>query len=275
MRLKNAVVVITGASGGIGAATALAFARRRARLVLGSRRLDRLQAVADRCRRLGAPEVMVRRADVSREAEAKALVGAALRDFERIDVLVNNAGIGWTGRCHEMPAEAVEQLLRTNLFGTIWATQAALPNMLGRRSGVIVNVASIVGFRAMPYASLYSASKHAVVGFSHGLRGELSGTGVKVGVVYPAATATEFFSRLETGPTGPVYPVDWVARTIVHTARFPRRDAMVLPIRLLQLIEPVFGGLLDHLLGESQRAQWPSLKGPGRVDEFEEEIPSS
>jgi hypothetical protein len=170
------------------------------------------------------------------------------------------------GRLHQMPEEMVDQLVSTNLKGVISTTQAALPWMLERRRGVIINVASVVGFRASPYAAVYSATKHAVVGFSHALRGELSGTGVKVCAVYPGVTAgTEFFDGNETA-VGPQYPASWVANLIVRTARFPRRDAMVLPLRLGSLAEPLFGGLMDHALGEARRRISPQLGGTGRLE---------
>ncbi len=267
MRLKGAVVVITGASSGIGAAAALAFAGRRANLVLGARRVDVLNKVAQKCRDKGAPEVTVRRLDVGQRVEARAFVAAALRDHERIDVLVNNAGLGWMGRVHEMPEDKIDELIATNVKGVITTTQAALPSMVERRRGVIINVASVLGFRAAPYSAVYSATKHAVVGFSHALRGELSGTGVKVCVVYPASTETEFFAETEA-PIGPQYPAWWVANAIVRTARFPRRDVMVLPYRLAHLAEPGFGGLLDHALGEARRMKSPHVGArPPRADE--------
>jgi short-subunit dehydrogenase len=262
VRLKGAVVVITGASSGIGEAAALAFARKRSNLVLGARRLDELNAVAQKCRERGAPEVTVRRLDVGQRSEARAFVAAALRDHERIDVLVNNAGVGWMGRLHEMGDEKVDELLATNLRGTITTTQAALPSMLAHGRGVIINVSSVVGFRAAPYSAVYSATKHAVVGFSHALRGELSGTGVKVCVVYPASTETGFFAETEA-PIGPQYPAWWVANAIVRTARFPRRDVMVLPYRFAHMSEPFLGGLLDHALGEARRKRSPHLMGTG------------
>jgi short-subunit dehydrogenase len=258
VRLKGAVVAITGASSGIGEATAVAFARKGARLALGARRLDRLNAVAQKCRDKGSPDVSTRRLDVGRSADARAFVAAALRDHDRLDVLVNNAGLGWMGRFHEMPEEKVQELVATNLAGVIATTQAALPWMLERRRGVIINVASVLGFRAAPYSAVYSATKHAVVGLSHALRGELSGTGVKVCVVYPSSTRSEFFNATEA-PIGPVYPAGWVARLIVRTARFPRRDAIVLPFRLAQLAEPIFGGLVDHTIGEARRLRSPGL----------------
>ncbi|TMF32646.1 MAG: SDR family NAD(P)-dependent oxidoreductase [Chloroflexi bacterium] len=223
MRLHGAVVVITGASSGIGAATALAFARRGARLELGARRLEKLNTVAEKCRKAGS----------------------------------NNAGVGWMGRAHEMPEEKVDELIATNLKGVINTTNSALPWMLERRRGVIINVASVVGFRPSPYSAVYSATKHAVVGFSHALRGELSGTGVKVCVVYPGVTGgTEFFKAPDQ-PIGFQYPAWWVANLVVRTARYPRRDAMVFPLRLADVAEPVFGGLMDHAIGEVRRRSVP------------------
>ncbi|HYM98085.1 MAG TPA: SDR family NAD(P)-dependent oxidoreductase [Candidatus Sulfotelmatobacter sp.] len=265
MRLKGAVVVITGASSGIGAATALAFARRGARLELGARRLDRLNAVAQACRHAGAPEVDVRLIDVGQRAQARAFIAAAIRDHERLDVLVNNAGVGWMGRLHQMPEDKIDELIATNLKGVIATTQAALPWMLERRRGVIINVASVTAFRSSPYSAVYSATKHAVAGLSHALRGELSGTGVKVCTVYPGVTGgTGFFDGIER-PMGPQYPAAWVAHVIVRTAQHPRRDAMVLPMRLGHLAEPVFGGLMDHALGEARRRVSPHLSGTGSV----------
>ena len=121
MRLKNSVVLITGASSGIGEATALAFAKKGARLALCARRLERLQAVAKRCREAGSPRVTTKRVDVSRRAEARGFVAAALRDFERIDILVNNAGVGWAGPLVEMPEDRARALTDTNLLGVVWA----------------------------------------------------------------------------------------------------------------------------------------------------------
>jgi short-subunit dehydrogenase len=259
-RLRGAAVVITGASSGIGEATALAFARRGARLALCARRFDRLQGVAQRCRAAGSPEVVLRLADVGRPAEARGFVAAALSAFERIDVLVNNAGVGWRGRFQDMRESELVELLDANVLGTMVTTQAALPAMVAANAGVVVNVASVLGFRAMPYSAAYSASKHAVVGLSHALRGELSGTGVKVSVVYPGTTDTEFFRGERPGGII-THPPAWVARAIVRAARHPRRDVIILPYRVVHLAEPVLGGPLDHVLGEARRGQDPRLRG--------------
>ena len=252
MSFRGRSVLITGASSGIGEATALAFARQHARLALCARRLDRLNEVAEKCRQAGSPEVVVRRIDIGREADCRTFVAAALQAFEAVDVLVNNAGVGWMGPLQDMPPARLEEMIQTNLLGVVYMIQAALPTLLEQRSGVIVNVASVVGFRAAPYMAAYSASKHAVVGLSHALRGELSGTGVKVSVVYPGTTTTEFFGP--EGARGPiVHSADKVAKAVLRAARRPRRDVILPPYRAGQMVEPFLGGLLDHLMGELNR----------------------
>ena len=258
-RIRGAAVVITGASSGIGAATAVAFARRRARLALCARRFDRLQGVAEQCRAAGATEVFIRKADIGRPGEARGFISFALQHLDRVDILVNNAGRGWRGRLQDMTEEDVQSVLDTNLLGCVWTTQAAVPVMLGQGSGVIINVASVVGVRAMPYSAVYSASKFALVGLTHALRGELSGTGIKVCTVYPGTTATEFLGGQK--PDGfMTHSPRRVAKTIIRTARWPRRDVYVLPYRLASFAEPILGGLLDHVLGEARRSQHPEYR---------------
>jgi 3-hydroxy acid dehydrogenase / malonic semialdehyde reductase len=273
VRLRGAAVLITGASSGIGEATAVAFARRHARLALCARRVDRLQDVAERCRAAGAQAVTIRRADVSRRAEARAFVAAALRDLDRVDVLVNNAGSGWTGRMHEMPEEDVLRLINTNVLGLIWTTQAALPPMLAQHAGVIINVGSTAGVRPVAYSAAYTATKFAVTGLGHALRGELSGSGVKVVTMYPYVTKTEFGDVSNSESVGPAYSADFVATSIVRAARWPRRDVMHFPGRVAHLVEPLLGGPLDHLIGEIRRARQPELQGPGELPEHVSEIP--
>ena len=173
------------------------------------------------------------------------------RDNTLIAVEKASGQVAFTSKSHPF------EVFATNLKGVINTTQSVLPWMLERRRGVIINVASVVGFRPAPYSAVYSATKHAIVGLSHALRGELSGTGVKVCVVYPGVTAgTEFFKDPDR-PVGWQYPASWVANLIVRTARYPRRDAMVFPLRLAHLAEPVFGGLMDHALGEIRRRDLP------------------
>jgi short-subunit dehydrogenase len=240
-------VLITGCSSGYGLETARHFHSQGWNVVAAMRtpradvlpRSERLRVVA---------------LDVTKPEQ----IAAVLEASGPIDVLVNNAGVGWFGRAQEMPDEKLDELVATNFKGVVHTTQAALPWMLERRSGAIINVASVAGFRPSPYSAVYGATKHAVVGFSHALRGELSGTGVKVCVIYPGVTPdTEFFKDHAPSP-GPRYSSDWVANLIVRTARRPRRDAIVFPMRLAYIAEPLVGGLIDHAVGEIRRR---NLKG--------------
>lgn len=260
IRLRGARILITGASSGIGAATAFAFARRHARLALCARRVDRLQSVADRCHHLGAQEVIVRQADVGLPDEARAFVADALREMGRIDVVVNNAGVGWHGSLPDMPDRKIWELVQTNLLGYVWVSQAAVPAMVQAQGGLIINVGSVVGFRPVPYAAVYSATKYAITGFSHALRGELSGTGVKVSTVNPGTTITAFEGRRQGGRF--TRTPDQVAKMVVGAVRWPRRDIMPLPYRLAALAEPFLGGLLDHAAGELERRQDHQLPEP-------------
>ncbi len=252
-RLRGVRILITGASSGIGAATAFALARRHARLALCARRVDRLQSVAEQCYELGAQEVMLRQVDVGLPEEARAFVAEVQQLMGRIDVVINNAGVGWHGSFVDTPDRKIWELVQTNLLGYVWVTQAALPSMVEAHSGLIVNVGSVVGFRPVPYAALYSATKHAITGLSHALRGELSGTGVRVSTVYPGTTITAFEGRRQ-GARFAKTP-DQVAKMIVGAVRRPRRDIIPFPYRLAALVEPFLGGLLDHAVGEVERRQ--------------------
>lgn len=192
------VAIITGASSGIGEQTALAYARRGYALVLGARRLDKLQQVAHACEQTGG----VARAlatDVSRPADVQALVDAAVRDFARVDVLVNNAGFGHFGRVHELPIQDVRQIFETNFYGVLYGCQAVAPVMMRQRSGHIFNVSSVIGKRGSPFHGAYCATKFAVCGLTECLRVEMKPYRVKVTLVCPALTATEFFDHVRDG----------------------------------------------------------------------------
>ncbi len=221
------VVIITGASSGIGLETARAFAREGARLVLAARREARLNAVAQKCRALGAAEVVVVVADVARTPDVERIVQAAIDAFGRIDVLVNNAGFGFSGTIEETTEVDMRELLDVNYMSAFNATRAVLPHMRRQRSGHIVNVASVVGKIAFPFHGAYSASKFAMVAMTEALRGELAGSGITATAVLPASTRTEFFDVQRTNdghvssPTGPQQDADVVARAIVRSVLHP------------------------------------------------------
>jgi len=188
--LRDKVVIITGASSGIGAALGRAFSREGARVALAARRLDRLQQVAREC----GSETLVIPADLTRESDRETVVGKTLERWERIDILVNNAGSGIYGPFLAAREADWRQIFEINLFSLVFMTRAVLPILQAQGSGTIVNMASIGGLIAhSEKVTPYVASKHAVVGFSRGLARDLAGTGIRVLAVCPHLTATEFF----------------------------------------------------------------------------------
>jgi short-subunit dehydrogenase len=194
LRLQGKTAVITGASSGIGRATALEFARRGASLVIGARRGELLDELAHLCRERGV-ECTGMVADVTRREDCKRLIDVA----GRVDILVNNAGFGIFDPIEKAAPDDLEHMMETNYFGTVWCTQAALPGMLARGEGVIVNVSSIAGL--MGYAGMggYCATKFAIVGFTEALRDEVIARGVRVAMVCPGTTDTNFFVKAERG----------------------------------------------------------------------------
>ena len=232
MKLQGARIVVTGASLGIGRATAQLLAREGAHVVAAARDEARLRSLAEE-----QPGIEVVRADVTQEADRIALVEAA----GDIDVLVNNVGIGWKGLVEEMPAPDVHALLDLNVFSLIDLTQRVLPAMLERGHGHIVNVGSVAGFVGVPGETVYCTTKFAVQGFTDGLRREMRGRGVDVTLIAPGPIKTEFLARATTGAPADVpgsldygMSADSVARAIRRalTRRIPGYRTISVP-RLL------------------------------------------
>ncbi len=192
LRAKN--VVVTGASSGIGRATAVELARRGANVVLAARRAERLEEVAAECRALGVRAVTVV-IDVTNSEDCRRLIDVA----GDVDVLVNNAGFAIFSSVTEANPDEVREMIETNYLGAFYCTQAVLPKMLARRSGTIVNVSSITGLMGFARMSAYCASKFALTGFTEALRDEVIGSGVRVALVCPGTTDTEFFVKAERG----------------------------------------------------------------------------
>jgi short-subunit dehydrogenase len=233
------VIVITGASDGIGAELARQWAARdgaRAALVLAARSVDKLEQVAADCRRHGA-QVLVQRCDVTEPAQCRALVDAAVAAFGRLDTLVNNAGMSAHAFFEEVQDLAwYEQLMRINLWGAVWCTQAALPHLKASR-GRLVAVSSLAGLVGVPGRTAYSATKFAMTGFFEALRVELQPQGVSVTIAYPGVVATQIRYRgfnaegRAAGRSGldeqGAMSVETCARLILQGAEQRRRDVVM------------------------------------------------
>ena len=197
---EGKVIVLTGASEGIGRALALALASARARLVLAARNAERLASLSQECIARGA-EVLCVPTDVSRRADCMALIDTTLARFKTIDVLLHNAGSTMWSRLDELEdPELLERLMCANYLGAAWLTWRALPALVAAR-GRIVAISSVAGLVGVPTRTGYSASKHAMFGFFDSLRIELADRGVSVTVVAPDFVRSEIHRRA-IGPEG-------------------------------------------------------------------------
>lgn len=189
MDFKNKVVIITGASSGIGKACAEEFAKRGANLVLGARQYVTLcEITADLEARYGIRAIAVQ-VDVSKEEECEVLVKQALVTFSKIDILVNNAGLSMRALFNDLDLSVLKNLMDVNFWGTVYCTKYALPEIL-KTQGSVIGISSIAGYRGLPGRTGYSASKFAMNGFMESLRTELLKTGVHVMVACPGFTAS-------------------------------------------------------------------------------------
>jgi short-subunit dehydrogenase len=254
--------VITGASDGIGAEMCrqLAAAHKSdAALVLAARDASKLQAVAAQCAAWGA-QTLVQQTDVSVESECRALIAAALARFERIDVLINNAGMSAQALFADVKAEDLgwyEELMRINLWGSVWCTHAALPHLRASR-GSIVAVSSLAGLLGVPGRNAYSATKFAVTGFFESLRIELKSAGVSVTTAFPGVVATQTRHRgynakgVAAGKSGlkedDAMPVDACARLILRGMNRREREVVMTAkakfARVLRLLAP---GVVENM----------------------------
>ena len=195
--IENKVVVITGASSGLGEAAARLLAENGAKLVLGARRLDRLQALA---KDLALTEGAVVETDVAKRDEVQRLVGRAVERHGRIDVLINNAGLMPSSFLERLHVEEWDRMIDVNIKGVLYGIAAALPRMTAQKSGHIINVASVAGHKVGPGGAVYAATKHAVRVISEGLRQEVKPYNIRTTIISPGAVATELTQTI-TDPT--------------------------------------------------------------------------
>lgn len=272
--LKSQVIVITGATSGIGLTTARAAARRGARLVLAARDSDALDQLVTQLRADGA-EALAIPVDVGVREQVEALGRAAVQRHGRIDTWVNNAGISIYGRLRDIPLADQERLFQTNFWGVVHGSLVALELM--QDGGAIINLGSEVSDRAVPLQGMYSASKHAVKGFTDALRMEIEKDGkpLSVTLVKPAGIDTQFTSHArnymknEPELPAPLYAPELVADAILYAAEHPQRDIYVGGAsRLISLEGMMMPRLLDKFMqmfmfGQQQKKQ---LSAPQRSD---------
>jgi short-subunit dehydrogenase len=216
--LAGRLALVTGASSGIGLATAVALARAGARLVLVSRSAARLEAIAPEVARAGGGPPLLVPCDVGDPAAVDALADRVRRTAGAPDLVVNNAGIGHWGPIVDLPLERLRAVLDVNFFGAVHCTRAFLPAMLARGRGTLAFVSSGLGAIPFPYTGAYCASKHALNGFAGALRAEVEPRGVDVLLVMPGGTRTEFFDAN-------AYPADVLGRYLFQRLVPPERVA--------------------------------------------------
>jgi NADP-dependent 3-hydroxy acid dehydrogenase YdfG len=194
--IEGKVVAITGAGSGIGEATALLFAERGARVVLGARRAERLEALAARIEKAGGEAAWIR-TDVTRREDLSGLVRLARERYGKLDVLVSNAGVGLISPLDDLRVEDWEEMIDVNLKGVLYGIAEALPVFREQGFGHFVNIVSTAGLRVTPLQSVYAATKNAVRTLSEGLRQE-AGEGLRVTVVSPGFVRTDFADRMDS-----------------------------------------------------------------------------
>ena len=233
MELKGSTVIVTGASSGIGRATARRLARAGCNVVLASRNRKALQGLAKELEPLRG-RYLVAPTDVTDREEVKAMAEAGLQEFGSIEVLVNNAGLGLHAPIVEGSPENIRHVFEVNLFGAINCIQAVAPQMKERRRGMIINVSSVVGRLATPYNGAYSATKGALNALTDSLRLELEWYGIRVTAIYPGYTITGFqqnvLSEMEMPKPSRLVrgaEPEAVAKTIVQAIRGERRESYV------------------------------------------------
>jgi short-subunit dehydrogenase len=257
--IEEQVVVITGASSGIGRETAFAFAKRRAMVVLAARNKDALEEAASEIELMGGRASVVV-TDVSHWPQVENLAKSTVDQFGRIDTWINNAAISEYSTFDDMTIEEIDQIIKVDLLGTIYGAKAALPVLKAQDQGTIMNVGSALSDRAIPLQSMYCASKHGIRGFTDALRIELEQerSNVDVTLIQPASVNTPFFehARSKVGvkprPVPPVYQPSAVAEAILYAAEHPLRNVQVgAAAMLLGLAEKISPRLLDRwmLLG--------------------------
>jgi NADP-dependent 3-hydroxy acid dehydrogenase YdfG len=205
IQLKGKVALVTGASKGIGRASALKLAEDGANIVIGATSADLLEVLRRDIRSLGV-ECLAERCDVTRLSDCESLVQQSRERFGKIDILINNAGVGFSGKIVDSDPGKAEQMVMVNLMGVYYMTRAVLPSMMERQGGDIINIGSVASLKYSPNFAMYSATKFAVRAFSEALRNEVQDHNIRVTLIHPGMTKTSFFDSFAQG--GSPIPLD-------------------------------------------------------------------
>ena len=260
MNLENKVVVITGASSGIGEAAAEQFAKKGANLVLVARRKEKLEQVEKNLSKYSV-KILICVCDVSDKDQVKQMADKTIETFSKIDILVNNAGFVIYGNVKELSIEDIESQMKTNYFGTIYCTKSFLPHFLKQNFGHIVNVASVGASFGVPGLASYCATKYAMLGFSEGLHHELHDTGVGVTVVSPIMVRTSLFDHpsfknFTKHATGISLSSETVANAIIKASNSSRLEIVVPSfVRIGIWFKQTFPFLINPIIGRAFRKQ--------------------
>jgi uncharacterized protein len=264
MNFKNKIVLITGASSGIGKQTALEFAKKGANLILVARRKDKLELVAKELEKFHTI-ILVCQCDVSNKDQVKEMSKTVLEKFGTVDILVNNAGFAIFGSVSDLSIDEIESQMETNYFGMIYCIKNFLPTMLNKKSGHIVNVASVAASFGLPGIASYCASKFAMLGFSEGLKHELKNTGIGITVVSPIMVRTNFFDHSSFEKIPKYSPTSLssktVANAILKASNSPRleiivpsvvRSAVWMKNTFPYFINPILGKFFKNMLNSKK-----------------------
>ena len=264
MDLANKVVVITGASSGIGKQTAIEFGKLGANLVLIGRQKDKLEQTASKLKKFSV-STLICQCDVSKKLEVDKMAKSVFEKFNSIDILVNNAGFAIYGSVSDLTIDEIESQMQTNYLGMVYCIKMFLPTMLQQKSGHIVNVASVAASFGLPGIASYCASKHAMLGFSEGLKHELKGTGVGITVVSPIMVRTDFFDHPSFEKMPKYSPTSLssktVAKAIIKAANSKRLEIIVPSlVRGAVWMKHTFPYFINPIVGKSFQKQLDATK---------------
>ena len=264
MDFKDKVVLITGASSGIGRETAIQFAKKGSNLILVARRKQKLEQLDNDLKKYKI-STLICECDVSDKLKVEKMSKLVLEKFGSVDILVNNAGFAIYGSIFDLTTEEIESQMATNYFGMIYCIKNFLPFMLEKKSGHIVNIASVAASFGLPGIASYCASKFAMLGFSEGLKHELKGTGVGITVVSPIMVRTNFFDHPSFQFMPKYSPTSLsdktVAKAILRAANSPRLEIIVPSVvRGVVWIKNTFPYLINPILGMAFKKQLNSKR---------------